>query len=104
MPIEIELTLEQTQQGVSYEVSIVSIVDSKFGRDDSNSLIHSYRAVDPYGIRRWMWKVPDSSDHKISEPTCYTPTDIPLRRHEAQYMLRFRYSLIPYVFLEGTKY
>ncbi|GJX39781.1 hypothetical protein Tco_0253084 [Tanacetum coccineum] len=54
MPTEMELTLEQTQQGVSYEVS--TVMDpvtlcttlpshSRTSDDTSNSLVHGYRAV-----------------------------------------------------------
>ncbi|GJT44155.1 integrase, catalytic region, zinc finger, CCHC-type containing protein [Tanacetum coccineum] len=54
MPTEMELTLEQTQQGVSYEVSVLSDIEDSHGPSDAmhnplpatqiTSTVHSYRA------------------------------------------------------------
>ncbi|GJR89456.1 hypothetical protein Tco_0213467 [Tanacetum coccineum] len=35
MPTEMELTLEQTQQGVSYEVSVLSDIEDSHGPSDA---------------------------------------------------------------------
>ncbi|GJX99687.1 hypothetical protein Tco_0356706 [Tanacetum coccineum] len=97
MPTEMELTLEQTQQGVSYEVSVLSDIEDSHGPSDAmhNPLpatqsqkdfvsklteIHSFLLT--FSLRMVM-EVPDSSWLTRSIATCSYPYRQTYRHRES---------------------
>ncbi|GKB00162.1 hypothetical protein Tco_0828155 [Tanacetum coccineum] len=105
MPTEMELTLEQTQQGVSYEVSIS--IEGVVTNEDGNLLepTQTSSMVDPHGSEGYLkmvMEVPDSSWLTRSKPTCSYPTDKLKDIMKAQvHVIKTSATLIPHNLSEG---
>ncbi|GKD35698.1 hypothetical protein Tco_1251207 [Tanacetum coccineum] len=78
MPTEMELTLEQTQQGVSYEVSNIRVNSFTMKMEILLEPTSNKLMVDPHGSEGYLnmvVEVPDSSWLTKSIATCSYPTD-----------------------------
>ncbi|GJU74536.1 hypothetical protein Tco_1265941 [Tanacetum coccineum] len=83
MPTEMELTLEQTQQGVSYEVSVIeeSIAWSGIGLflfqsfDESNTyVLERFNTTAGNPVKKILLKL-NLSDHRVASPKMGKVTD-----------------------------
>ncbi|GJZ76786.1 hypothetical protein Tco_0641458 [Tanacetum coccineum] len=76
MPTKMELTLEQTQQGVSYEVSVLSDIEDSHGPSDVQPFLTT-QAGNP--VKKILLKL-NLSDHRLSKKVVEVPDSSCLTR------------------------